>query len=58
MLVIERFDFPRDEARDPPLVLRHSGDFEDARGPHDMAVLGSDTRSYDDVDKPMLVLSS
>ena len=57
MLVVERFDFPRNDARNAALVLRHSRDFQDARDPHDMPVLRSDTRSNDDIDKPISVLN-
>ena len=39
MLVVEHFDFPRNDARNATLILRHSGDFQDARGPHQMDVL-------------------
>ena len=58
MLVFERFDFPGNDAGNSPLVLRHSRDFQDARGPNDMDVARSDTRSNDDIDKPIGILNS
>jgi hypothetical protein len=56
-LVVEPLDFPRNHTRNSPLVLRHARDYQDARGPHDMAVLRSDTRSSDNIDKPIGVLN-
>ena len=58
MLVVERFDFPGDDTRNATFILRHSRDFENARGSHQMDVLRGDTGSNDDVDEAMLVLSS